>query len=97
MDGRLNDRDTKPMSPVHMINNADGNRWGAPGEPSVVKVMEAVCRSVGSARLTEAQQRSLDWLCAEVKQLCALGREADARRRLKLALSLVSGGPPAGE
>jgi hypothetical protein len=57
-------------------------------------MLEAISHSVGSAVLTEAQQHSLDMLCAEVGKLCALGRQDDARRTLKIALSLIAGGPP---
>ena len=65
--------------------------------PCAATVLEAACRSVGSALLTEAQQQALDTLFAEVNELCARNREADARRTMKVALSLIAGGPPVAE
>jgi hypothetical protein len=62
-----------------------------------MKVLEAACVSVQSALLSEAQQRSLDSLRVEVRELCAMNQEADARRTMQLALCLIAAGPPAME
>lgn len=67
----------------------------ARARPCTASILDAVSSSVESALLTEAQQHALDMLCAEARALCAADREDDARRTMKIALSLIAGGPPA--
>lgn len=59
--------------------------------------METARGSAGIALLTDAQFRDLETLCSEVNQLCARGLVEDAAAVVRLAISLVGGGPPAKE
>ena len=68
--------------------------YAAISRPCAATILDAVSQSVESALLTEAQQHALDMLCVEVRKLCALDKQDDARRTLKIALSLIAGGPP---
>ena len=63
-------------------------------KPCVATMVDSIVNSVESALLTESQQHALDALCTEVRELFALGLEDDAKRTMKVALSLVACGPP---
>ena len=62
-----------------------------------VRSFEAVCKSARCAMLTDAQAAILESLRTDVRQLFARGRDADARRTIKLAVSMIAAGPPALE
>lgn len=61
---------------------------------AVGKMLESAYHSVASALLSENQRLALDDLCAQADALCAADRADDARRVMKLALSLIACGPP---
>ena len=63
----------------------------------VESTIDAACRSVQCALLTDAQYEVLDALRTEIKSLCDLEMYSEARRVLEVALGLVAGGPPTPE
>ena len=64
------------------------------GNRRAATMVDRIVNSVESAMLTEAQLHALDSLCADVTELLAHGREDDARRTMRVAMSLLAGGPP---
>lgn len=67
------------------------------GGSSIARRMDDVCRSAGTALLTDSQLHALDAMRSKAEKLAGSGRRDEALRTLRLAVMMIASGPPAPE